>query len=258
MNSLPHPSRRRAGLPCLPALLLLPTTAALAVSPLVTDDADTVEPGRWQFNGVWDFSRADGTAHHLWTLNPVVGLTPRLEFGVTFGWQWLDAGNPAANADGLTDFELSPKLRIWQQDEERFRISMRLDLKAPTAPRSKGLGSGETDLGAVLIATHRFGRTEADVNAGYTFTGLSRGRWRDDEWFVGAAARHELGARWTLLGEAHALIPPGGSTHFATVNFNGGAQFKLRENLLVSALIGSAAGPASPKLTSYLGFTWEF
>ncbi|MCX7824477.1 MAG: hypothetical protein N2689_02855 [Verrucomicrobiae bacterium] len=67
--------------------------------------------------------------------------------------------------------------------------------------------------------------------------------------------RHQLGKHWTLLGETYALIPPGGSDANATFHFNGGLQFGLRESLLFSALVGSAAGGRCLNLTGYLGFT---
>jgi hypothetical protein len=38
----------------------------------------------------------------------------------------------------------------------------------------------------------------------------------------------------------------------------GGTQFTLRKNFLLSVLAGSAIGRDSPDLTGYFGFTWTF
>jgi hypothetical protein len=80
----------------------------------------------------------------------------------------------------------------------------------------------------------------------------------DDHWFLGQAVRHELNKHWTLIGETYALLPQGDKDASVNVHFNGGAQFNLRNNFLLSALIGTAVCRNSPDLTSYLGFTWVF
>jgi hypothetical protein len=55
-------------------VMLLLQNMLLAVSPLVTDDADTVEAGKLQLNCDFQFVR----------------LTPRLELGAIFGYQRRD------------------------------------------------------------------------------------------------------------------------------------------------------------------------
>ena len=67
--------------------LLLPTPSP-AVSPLTTDDADTVEPGRLQLNAGWQFSRASSNHWNAIPINPVLGLSSG-ELGGTFGI-WRD------------------------------------------------------------------------------------------------------------------------------------------------------------------------
>jgi hypothetical protein len=248
---------RRQILTCLASL----PSAALAVSPLTVDDADTVPRGQWQFNGGWQYTRFTDYALHTLPFNPVLGLTERGELGVTFGYQRRDGGgnDPATrDASGLTDLTLSTKWGLWRTTDESFRFGFQLDFKFPTASESRGLGSGHADFGGVLVATHSWERTHLDANVGYTVAGIAEGESKDDPWFLGLAVRHELSERWTLLGETYALIPPGCSDASATFHYNGGVQFSLRENLLVSALIGSATGPARPNLNSSLGFTWVF
>ena len=69
-------------------LMLLSHSVVLAVSPLVTDDADTVEAGKLQLNCDFQFVRTSSTPLYLLPINPVLGLTPRLELGAIFGYQW--------------------------------------------------------------------------------------------------------------------------------------------------------------------------
>ncbi len=55
---------------------LLSQGVLLAVSPLVTDDADTVEAGKLQLNCDSQFARTSSTSLYLVPINPVLGLTP--------------------------------------------------------------------------------------------------------------------------------------------------------------------------------------
>jgi hypothetical protein len=239
--------------------LLLSSCAAPAVSPLVTDDADTVEPGRLQLNMGWQFSRTASVSLHSIPVNPVIGLHSRGELGLTFGYQWRDGFGSAPNqndAGDITDLTLASKWRLWQSSDEGFKLSARLDLKLPTASEHRGFGTGDVDASGVLLATRGWGRTCLDWNVGYTANDVSRGVFGDDRWFFGQAVRHEFTERWTLMGETYALLPQQGAS--ANFHFNGGVQFSAHESFLLSALIGSATGRNSPDLTSYFGFTWVF
>ena len=97
--------------------MLLSQSVLLAVSPLVTDDADTVEAGKLQLNCDFQFVRTSSTSLYLVPINPVLGLTPRLELGAIFGYQWRDGSGSIPttdDADDLTDLTIAPKLRLWQ------------------------------------------------------------------------------------------------------------------------------------------------
>jgi hypothetical protein len=135
-------------------LLMLLLDAALAVSPLVTDDADTVEPAHLQLNTGWQFSRTGSASLSAVPVNPVLGLNLYGELGTTFGYQWSDG---PTQADGITDLLISTKWRLWHGSDDILRISARFDLKAPTASTDRGLGTGKTDGGIVLIATGSWG-----------------------------------------------------------------------------------------------------
>ncbi len=243
--------RITSGLP-----LLLAATPAFAVSPLVTDDADTVDRGQLQLNTGWQFSRTASTKSSAIPLNPVYGIAARGEFGLTFGYQWRnEAGH---EADGLTDLTLETKWRLLGKADDNFKVSARFDLKLPTAPDESSLGTGKPDADLALIATRTWGKTSLDWNIAYDAVDLSRGDFRDDRWFLGQAVRQQLNDRWTLIGETYATFPQGRAGAPANFNFDGGAQFALRENITLSLLVGSASGRNSPDLTSYLGLSWTF
>lgn len=235
--------------------------ALFAVSPLVTDDADTVEPGKLQINSDFFFARTSSTTLYAVPINPVLGLTPLAELGMIFGYQWRDGSGrtPAtSDADDLTDLTIAPKIRLWQGLEDKLKFGARMDLKLPTASDRHGLGTGDPDIGLVGIATYKLGKTSFDSNIGYYAIDISRADFGNDRWFIGEAVRHELNKEWTFLAEAFGLLPNTRAGGYATWYFSGGPQWSVRENIVLTALFGSAAGHKSPDLTGTLEVTLTF
>ena len=236
--------------------LLLPSSAAWAVVPLATDDADPVEFGRLQFNSGLQFNRTASEKSCDYSVNPVLGITSRSEFGVTLGYQWKNGdGN---DADGISDLILETKWRLVGTATNLFKLSARLDLKLSTASERLGLGTGRPDADFILIATRNLGNTYLDWNIGYTVVDAAHANFNDDRWFLGQAVRRQLNSRWTLIADAYATFSQGSAGAPANLNFEGGVQFNLRDNFLLLALAGSAIGRDSPDLTGYLGFSWTF
>jgi hypothetical protein len=237
-------------------LLLVFPVCAFAVAPLVTDDADTVDFGRLQFNSGLQFSRTASTDSYGYSVNPVLGITTRSEFGATFGYQWQNGGGN--DASGISDLILETKWRLIGAATNLFKLSARFDLKLPTTSERLGFSTGDPDADIILIATRNWRNTYLDWSIGYTAVDAAHGNFNDDRWFLGQAVRRQLNDRWTLIGDAYATFSQGGKGAPANLNFEGGLQFNVREDFLLSALAGSAVGDDSPDLTGYLGFTWTF
>jgi hypothetical protein len=82
-----------------------------------------------------------------------------------------------------------------------------MDLKLPIASDRHGLGTGNSDIGGVGIATYTIGKTSLDFNAGYYAINISRAEFDDDRWFVGQTIRQTLNEKWTLFAEVFAFLP---------------------------------------------------
>ena len=180
--------------------LLASATTLHAVSPLVTDDADTVEPGILQLNCDFQFVRTSSTSLYSETINPALGLTPCLELDAIFGYQWRYGSGSIPttdDADDLTDLAIAPKLRLWQGLKDKLKFGARMDLKLPIASDRHGLGTGNSDIGVVGIATYTIGKTSLDFNAGYYANDISRADFEDDRWFAGQTVRQALNKNWT-------------------------------------------------------------
>jgi hypothetical protein len=241
--------------------LLASASASHAVSPLVTDDADPVEPGKLQLNSDFFVVRTGSTSLYSGSINPVAGLTPRLELGAIFGYQWRNGAGATpttSDADDITDLTIAPKLRLWQGPDDKLKFSARLDLKLPTAPKRNGLGTGDPDVGLVGIATYKLGKTSFDSNLGYYAIDISHTDFDNDRWFIGEAIRREVNEQWTIVAEAYGLLPNTRAGGHANWYFSAGPQWSVRDNILVTALIGSAAGHHSPDLTGTFEITLTF
>jgi outer membrane putative beta-barrel porin/alpha-amylase len=241
------------------SVCLLVPVAAHAVSPLFTDDADTVPKGKFQLGSGVEYYKAGSLRRWSGLVNPVVGLNDRWEAGLNFGYQWQEHRDSSgtARADGVLDTMLATKWKWFDQTNHWFSLSTRLDFKIPTASDRRGLGTGNSDLGGVLIATKTVGATSFDFNVGYTLLVVGGSGLGDDEIFIGQTVRHALSERWTLVGEVFGRIPCSGERD-ATANFNGGVQYFLKPNLVLEAAALTSVGRNSPDLTAYLGFTWVF
>ena len=250
--------RLSRGLASTLVFALIFVQSAPGVIPLLTDDADTVEPQKFQLNFGGQLGKMAGERLSVFPVNLVTGVNSHGEVSATFGYQSRDGVGPgpdSASASGATDLFLATKWQLWRTADSAFKLSTRLDLKLPLASRSSGFGTGRVDSGLVLIATRSCGATALDWNIGYAAIDLPHGATGDDRWFLGQAVREKLDERWTLIGETFAVLPHTGQGGSANFYFSGGAQLTLRENLLISALIGSAAGRHSPDLTSSVGLT---
>ena len=102
------------------------------------------------------------------------------------------------------------------------------------------------------------GKTSFDFNTGYYAIDISRADFDNDRWFIGEAVRHELNNKWTVVAEAYGLLPNTRAGGYANWYFSGGPQWSVRENIAVTALIGSAAGHKSPDLTGTFEITLTF
>lgn len=86
-----------------------------------------------------------------------------------------------------------------------FSLYGALALKLPTADEARGLGTGETDLGAFLSARRALGRLRFNVQGGYIKTGLAHMGGLRDVLLYGAGLS-------TVAGRGHAHVSLDGRT----------------------------------------------
>jgi hypothetical protein len=71
-----------------------------------------LRPAKLQLNCDFQFVRTSSTSLYLVPINPVLGLTPRLELGAIFDYQLRDGSGSiptTSDADDLTDLTIAPQ-----------------------------------------------------------------------------------------------------------------------------------------------------
>ena len=249
--------RVRGTIGAVVVVALVLARSAGAVVPLTIDDADAVDWGHYQLNAGWQLQHLPSADLHVLPVNPVVGIASHGELGVTLGYAWRDgrgARRSGDDVDGITDLAIRTKWELGTHADDRLNLSVAIELDVPTGSAHRGLGTGHVDVGAVMIGTRTWGSTSCDWNVGYLVVDAGGTSISDDAWLVGQAVRHSLNDRWTAIGEAYGVLPhTDGGDH--TGFFDAGLQFQVTEHVLLSVLVGTAAGRGSPEFTSSFAVT---
>lgn len=240
----------------VPSILLLYSSFVFAARPLTTDDAWTVEKGQFQIEAGFDAARQD---NHDREVSPSVtltyGLFDQLDLGVGGGYLFFDP-KEGQREDGLADTEVKLKYRPLDEKDWRPAAAITGTLKIPTASKSKGLGSNQTDFGINTIITKSFGKRLAlHLNIGYTFIGEDR---VENEFNYSMAAQFVITDQWAFVGEIIGIN-----------NFNGrkaddplsgllGTYYLITEKLIWDAGIEIGMNKAAPDFRFTTGLTWLF
>jgi hypothetical protein len=137
-------------------LLLVFTSSTFAARPLTTEDAWTVEKGKFQLETGFDATRQDNHDREMSpSLTLSYGLLERMDMGIGSAFLFV-LPKQEENENGLGDTELKLKYRLLDEKGWIPAFAISGKLKIPTASKSKGLGSGKTDFG---IRIHFYRRT---------------------------------------------------------------------------------------------------
>ncbi len=238
------------------SIQLLGIPYALAVRPLSTDDAWTVEKGKFQLEMGMDVTRQDNhDKEYSPTLTLTYGLLGHMDMGIGIGYLFVHP-EEGDSENGFGDTAVKVKYRLADEKEWLPALAITGKLKLPTASDKKGLGSGEADFGLNVIATKNITRRLAlHANLGYTFIGEDGA---NNEMNYALGSQFVLTGKWALVGEI-----------VGTNNFNGrkgddplsalvGTYYLLTENLILDAGAEIGMNSAAPDYRLTAGFTFLF
>jgi hypothetical protein len=176
----------------LPSVLLLCLMAPVAgyaqQRPLVTEDPETIGPGRILLEGGIELDDdvsneaygVKGDIAHIGTFGASVGFSTNAEIQIDGGViQRLRISDrtlgaplfatlplaPGEQSSGLADLVLATKIRFASETDARPAFGVRLGVKLPTADEDKGIGLGTTDffVSALIAKTVQSVRTVGNV-----------------------------------------------------------------------------------------------
>lgn len=244
-------------------ILLIATGAAWMAAtaqgayPLVVDDAGVHPPGESEWVLSADAGRTPAADALAANFGLAVGLLPRLEGSLGFGYGWLRdrAATGTSTRDGVLDLTLGLKSPLLRGESFPFAFTLSTTVKLPTASARLGLGTGYTDASVLAIATRNWGGFSLDVNAGYTWTALDQRSTRaGDGWFTGAALRWQADARLLLFAETYATLPTDDSAEpVGTVRVGG--QWEIHGGVLIGGALGTGYGNGAAEVLGTIGLT---
>jgi hypothetical protein len=236
--------------------LLLPPYIVWAARPLLTDDAGTVERGKFQLETGFDFTRQDNLDKESSpSLSLTYGMFERMDIGM--GGAYLFA-NPheGKKENGLADTTLKLKYRFLDDREWGPAFAISGMLKIPTARESKGLGSGKTDFNINAIFTKNLSKSLAlYLNLGFTFIGDHD---TNHEFNYSLAGQFALSDKWALVGEIFGVNNFNGHKRDDPVSGLAGIQFMLSENFVLDAGVEVGMNRAAPDFRLTTGVTFLF
>jgi hypothetical protein len=109
----------------------------------------------------------------VYSLVPIYDLTERIEFSLEFPYTSFRS-NESEDEDGLSDITLVLKTLLFPEENTTPAFLLKSVVKLNNGDYDRGLGSGDKDVGFVLVVTKNTGMSTFHGNLGYTFTGKEK------------------------------------------------------------------------------------
>lgn len=189
------------------------------------------------------------------SLQMAYGISRWFELGIDVPYTWWKSGDHKVN--DIDDINLGLKYRFFDEKGGAPSAGTVLFVTLPSAPRSKGLGSGEPDLGGKLIMSKRLGPVKGILNFGYTVVGDKGNQNLKNETTYGFGIDFSMARQVHLLGEI-----VGNRNRFAgkAEPLEGRLGFRFISDSGVVATVGGGYGmtDASPDYRMLFSVTFMF
>lgn len=244
---------------------LMAAGAVFAARPLTIDDADPVDPGRFEIEAGAAYSGDSDCEHWDFPVGLAYGVVPGLAVGAGFGGQFeernevLESGAMESHTEsGLGDLVVGAKWQFIKECPFGARHALVPSVKFPTADDDKELGSGETDYDLMWIASRPFGeKAGAHVNAGYSWIGEPDDEDVDDVVHYGVALDYQIVDAVQWVGEVFAEKELNDDAD-TVVQYNTGFRWSPADDLTLDIAGGSKIEGDAPDFTATAGLTWTF
>lgn len=232
--------------------------AAHATFPLVTDEADTQDPGTLQIEAGASYETGSEYHHYDVPIALTYGVIPRVDVAVGFGNQFeertLDDGT-TEKVNGIDDLSVAMKWMFLDESMYVPRQTINPSVNFPTADDRKDLGSGKTDYDLTWKASKSIGKkTGMHLNVGYTWVGDPPDEDVGDVVHWGVAADYQIVESLQLIGEVFGEQEL--KEHETSWQYNAGLRWDVIDNLRLVAAAGSRISGDAPDFTATGGVIW--
>lgn len=233
------------------SLALLTVSAALAGGPpLITDDAGTVEVGKFEVELSGAYTRDKKTAagvatrsdHHETEMKVSTGLSKNIGISLAIPYAINDRDNvngSVSTAEGFGDMSLELKYAFAELGGVAFAVKPTLTL--PTGRYSDGLSEGRWQFGTTLIATREFadGNYAVHANLGYEHHDYRNDALRDATrgslWSGSIAGEAKVTKGFTAVVDLGVATNPAKESNDLPVYALTGARYEVNERLDINA-----------------------
>lgn len=230
---------------------------AEAGRPLSTNDAGTLDKGRWELELAAEYLHESECRHWNVPAALTYGLVDRMEVGIGFGGQFEDhdlTGGQTSFEESLSDITIGFKWHILDRNTAYFDHALAGQIKIPVAANSKGMGSGEFDYDLTWISSRPINdQFDFLFNIGLTWFGHG-----DEEvsnvLHYGAAITWQLTERLQPVVEILVETPIEGGKSSAGALV--GLRYQITEDVMLDFGMGVRVAGDWPDWITTVGMTW--
>lgn len=252
---------------------LLIAGSALAGPPLATDDAGTVEVGKFEIelNGAYDYDRqnAGGSTTRTNTSDTELKLTTGLykDLGISLAIPYTvnlrtNTDGAVSDLDGFGDMSL--QLKYVFAELGGVRLAVKPSLLIPTGSYRKGLSEGRWQFGGTLIATKEFADGAYALHANLSYehhayrTEELRSTTRSNLFSASLAGEAEVAKGLFAVADVGLATNPDRGSHELPVYALTGARYQINEHLDINAGIKFGLTRPETDITALYGVVFKF
>ena len=247
-------------------ILLMLSFPAWAALPLLTDDTGTQGSGKFQIEvgGEYDHERETVGGVTVKETDYVVvptftyGLLDRVDLFAAAPYARTASAigtEPTLRVGGISDTAIGVKWRFF--DRQGSSLAVKPFVTFSTGKVEKGLGTGRTDYGVVLIVSRDVGPWSFHANVGYT-RNENRVGDRKDLWLVSAASTYEVVKDLKLCADIGTVTNTDTTSEVEPLYLLGGVIYSVSEDLELSFAFKHGLNDPETDWSLLPGITYRF
>lgn len=240
-----------------------PSSALFAGRASYINNAEPEPAGQLDVEEDVTFTRSLHSDYLEFPLTLTYGILTDWDASISIGGQWQSykaSKGTRQTAYGFSDMPLCSRYKLLDQERFFASQSVELEIKLPTASRSKQLGTGNPDYDLTWLVSKDFtDQITGDFNLGYTWLGDGIQGPLRDQLHYGAAVEYIATERLSLVGQVITSVPSARMKN-TEVALSASVGWQLARNWQAHASFTKGVGSGSRviDISGTVGITWSF